>query len=975
MMVMAGTLILLGFGFNAWSQNSILSEDNWYKISVEETGIHKITYNDLVSWGIDPIQLNPQNLRLYGNGNGMLPEPIDEFRYQDLQENAIFVFGEDDGNFDTDDYILFYGEGPIEWNMDSETGLFNHETNLYTTHISYFLNFDIGEGKRIETEPSSNLNESGFSNVFDDYYVHEWENINLIHSGKDWYGEEFNETLSHSFQIEFPNLKQSAAISISARGAARSIEASLMSFVINDEDALELSFTGINYYSHKFAAAKEGLHSMYNLDDILNLQISYQQPNDSSVAWLDYFEFNARRHLIFEQGQMSYRDKMNSAAGDIIKFKVYTENENITIWKITDPMNINSQEYEVETDGVFYKTEVDGLEEFIIFDETEYLIAEFEGEVENQNLHAMQPVDLMIISHEDFIDQAEEFSQLHQTTQGISTEVIELQKIYNEFSSGVQDVTAIRDFIKYIYDKQLQPTHMNVMLVGNASYDYLDRIENNTNFIPLWQSMESLLATSSVGSDDYFGLFEHPGNPEVGLGRLPVNTVEEADILVDKITHYITNQSTMGDWRNKMAFVADDEDGNLHLEQTETLIDDIVNYKPAFNLSKIYLDAYEQQELPEGPRYPQVNEAITQQVNTGVSILNYVGHGGNLGWAHERVFLENDLNNWENEINYPIVIGATAEFVRFDDPEIISLGYKSLIKENAGAISVISPNRISYAQSNFAFLQRLYEALCQNNITQGEIMKIAKNSNNLTHRGFHLIGDPALYPAIAYNEVVTETINNIPIEEYTDTIHPGEQIAISGFVTDEDENILSNFNGTLFLKVYDPVTMDSTLANDENSWVVAFETQEEVIYEMETEVVNGQFNFEFNLPNNSYPEIGDIKLSYYANDELEDATGYYNGIAVGGLAGTNHKHLYESDFIQFYPTVVSNMLNFEIESEISNLEISIYNLQGLCVKQISHNDYQKGNEGNIDVSDLSGGMYIIKATSSTFVQSTKILKQ
>ena len=240
---------------------------------------------------------------------------------------------------------------------------------------------------------------------------------------------------------------------------------------------------------------------------------------------------------------------------------------------------------------------------------------------------------------------------------------------------------------------------------------------------------------------------------------------------------------------------------------------------------------------------------------------------------------------------------------------------------------------------------------------------------------FHLLGDPALYPAIPFNSVITESINEIPIEEYTDTIHPGEQIAISGIVADEDENLMLDFNGTLFVKVYDIVKIDSTLANDESSSVISFETQDVVVYEMETEVVSGQFDFAFNYPNISYPEIGNVKLSYYTNDELVDAVGYYCGITVGGLAGTNPAYLADSDFIQFYPTIVSDKINFKIESDIPNLEIGIYNLQGVCVSQFSLNEYKKGNEGNVDVSKLTDGMYIIKAVSTSGIKSFKILKQ
>jgi len=980
LMVFAGALILLGYGLNCYAQNSVLSEGSWYKISVTETGVHKITFDDLVSNGIDPTSINPQNIRLYGNGNGMLPESNDAFVYQDLIENAIFVVGEEDEIFDSEDYILFYGEGPTVWKMDSETGLFKHETNLYTTHTCYFLNFDLGEGKRIEQQASLSLQENGFSGSFDDYYVHELELINLIHSGKDWYGEEFKEILTYGYQVEFPDLKQDAPLTINAAVAARSGNPSTITMLINDNPALQFDIPAVNYLATSdYAKLKMASNTLYNLDEILYIQITFQQAIDSAIAWLDYFEINARRHNIFDAGQMSFRDKLNSIPGDIIKFKVYTENESVTIWNVTDPMNINSQEYEVEQDGVFYKTVVEGIEEFIVFDNSEYLSATFLGEIENQNLHATEPVDLIIITHEDFINHAEELAQLHQDVQDITVKVVDVDKIYNEFSSGVQDVTAIRDFINHIYELKSLLGHVNVMLIGNTSYDYLDRVENNTNFIPTWQSPESLNRITSYCTDDYFGIFDDVNqNLDIGIGRLPVNNLEEADILVEKITQYCTSQNTMGDWRNRMCFIADDEDGNLHLDQIEELVETVKLYNSSINNQKIYLDAFEQIEIPEGPRYPEVNQQITNVINEGVGVLNFTGHGNNMSWAFEQVFIEDDINSWVNQNQFPLILAATADFGRIDDPEINSLSVQSLTKENAGSIAVYAANRATYAGSNFAMQKEFYEMLLSNpDYTLGEVIKESKNlsGGSPNTRKFWLIGDPAIRLAIPSNKVLTETINDIPVEAFTDTIHPGEQITITGIVSDEEDNPLADFQGNMLIKVYDVVSISSTLGNDPQSNVVDFETQEVVIHELEAEIVNGEFDFTFNYPNISYEEFGNFKLSYYANDELVDAAGYYNGITVGGLAAIDNQKLADVDFIDFYPTVVNDKLNYKLITDITDLEIGIYNLQGICVKEISVSDNNNSGEGSFNVSELKSGMYMVKAVSSTSVQSIKILKQ
>ena len=242
----SGVIVLL-FAANAvLAQNSILSSGNWYKIAVGNTGIHQITYEDLESYGIDPSQVNPKLIRLYGNGNGMLPEDNNEFRYDDLQENSIFVYGEDDEIFDPDDYILFYGESPTEWNLNTESGLFEHEVNLYTDYTYYFIATDLGEGKRIETQFSSIIPPTYTSNSFNDYIYHEMELENLIHSGKKWYGERFEETLEYNYSYTLTNLITTQPVIFTTQVAARSTETSNFNFEINEETILSTSVPPTN---------------------------------------------------------------------------------------------------------------------------------------------------------------------------------------------------------------------------------------------------------------------------------------------------------------------------------------------------------------------------------------------------------------------------------------------------------------------------------------------------------------------------------------------------------------------------------------------------------------------------------------------------------------------------------------------------------------------------------------------------------
>lgn len=390
MMVLAGTFILLWASLNAYSQNSVLSEGTWFKLLVNETGIHKITYDNIVNWGINPVLINPQNIRIYGNGNGMLPESNDEFRYNDLQENSIFISGEEDGNFDQEDYILFYGEGSTEWGFNEETALFEHTVNLYSDVTCYFLNYDLGEGKRITTQSSTILPPNNFVKINNDYYYHELEQENIIHSGKLWLGEYFYDVLNYNFQVEFPNLSFEDAHLITAQAAGRSGIVSSMEFHINMTENFQIDFPAVNMsnYNSDYAKIRTDTLIFTTNNEVWNIDIVYQQPDEYSKAWLDYFEINASRNLVFDQGQMGFRNIESAGMGKVSEFSIATSSSNCSVWNVTDPINVISIGYNYSTNAVEFIFETDSLLEFIVFDDAQYFTPEYISEIENQNLHA-----------------------------------------------------------------------------------------------------------------------------------------------------------------------------------------------------------------------------------------------------------------------------------------------------------------------------------------------------------------------------------------------------------------------------------------------------------------------------------------------------------------------------------------------------------------------------------------------------------
>lgn len=979
----AGAIILLFAANSIVAQNSVLSTGNWYKIAVENTGIHQVTYENLSDYGIDPDQVNPKHIRLYGNGNGMLPEDDAEFRYDDLQENSIFIYGEDDESFDPGDYILFYGEGPTEWNLNEESGLFEHEVNLYSDFTYYFLTTDLGEGKRIETQYSTIIPPTYTSTSFNDYYYHELELENLIHSGRRWFGERFEETIEYNYSYTFTNLITNQPVILTSEVAARSTVTSNFNFDINEGTILSTSVPPTNSTNVNATYAETRWDTVtFNVNGTtLNLKITYDKPNDSAIAWLDYFTINVKKNNIFETGQMPFRDIQSASPGLITNFQIISGTGNFTIWNITDPINPSSIDYTYSGGSASFTAETDSLLEFIAFDDSQYFSAAFEGQIENQNLQDIDPPDFIIITHEDFKTQAQQLADFRESNDGITTFVTTPQKVYNEFSSGSQDITAFRDFIKYIFGKSNGEKPENLLLFGDASFDYKNIIYENSNYIPIWESPESLNPVGSYCTDDFYSDFDNDGKKalyQIGIGRLPVKSTQEAIAIVDKIIHYSSAENAFGSWRNEICFIGDDEDYNLHFKDSEKLAMIVDTTDPVFNISKIYLDAYVQENGSNGQTYPDVNEAITDKINDGVLVINYIGHGSHNWLAHERVLTPEDLDNWTNDSFYPLMFAATCTFGRVDDPDRYSMTEQALLLEGKGMSAIIAATRATYAGGNLKLQRKFYKTIMVNqDYTLGKAFKIAKQQtgSDQNTKKQCLFGDPSMRLAIPEYKVITEIINGVLATEPMDTLNPGEQVIISGFIVNPNDEPIYNFNGNLEVRVYDRIDTLTTLKNDPSSYVANYLLRESILLIMNTQVLNGQFVFSFNLPYTLEEAYGNIKLSYYAKDSPIDARGQFSDLVVGGPPNSVPENISLNKKIVLYPTLVVSEINYLANQNINELKLNLFDITGRNILTFSDQNIQAGSKNSVSLIDLKQGLYIVHVNADGLLSTFKIIKQ
>jgi len=893
-----------------YSANSVLSENTWHKISVTQPGVYCITYSNLVSMGISPGSINPKNIKIFGNGGQMLPELNSEPRANDLFENAIYVHGEDNGSFGTNDYILFYAQGPHSWYYDSTAQIYHHQLNYYEDKSYYFIAFDKpGEGKRINTIDFMGETPGKTINTFIDRAGHETNTYNLIKSGKEWYGELFDLTLNYSFPFSFPNIISDSTVKVKVSMAARAPGGTNATVNIAG-NIISMPFTGTEGYASDFAKQSVGFCSFNTSSSTLNVDITYDKGSyPGAKAWLEYIIINAWRNLTMSSNQLHFRNpRINDA---LVQYEINSSLP-LKIWDITQPLEPKLINGTHESNKYKFNIDSNAQREFIAFNGLSYLTPALEGVVSNQNLHALNNIDYVIVSHSMFFNEAKALGEFHKQYNDLSYIVLTPQKIYNEFSSGSQDITAIRDFMKMLYDKaensDEQPKYL--LLFGRASYDYKNRIANNSNYVPAFQSIESLSPTTSYVSNDFFGLldaqegYDCNGHLDIGIGRIPVSTIEEAKDVVNKIIRYhhkiysgsfvdqcdiVNLVPSLSDWRNVVTFIADDEDGNLHFNQAEGLANLLnLNYK-YLNIDKIYIAAYPQISTPGGERAPLVNEAINRRVEQGGLIVNYTGHGGEVGWAHERILEISDIRSWQNYYNMPLFITATCEFSRFDDPGRVAAGEMILTNPDGGGIALFSTTRLAFSNYNENINRSVYKiAFEKDNFqyhTLGEILSFAKTDNNSVKfiRNFVLLGDPAMRLAYPKHNVVTDSINNNPVGTNNDTISAFSFVTIKGHIADGSGNKLENFKGILTPTVFDkPIKYQTMADNPPANYLATFYLQTNSLYKGNVSVDNGEFSFSFYVPKDIAYNFGQGKISYYATDGQVDAKGYYNEFIIGG---------------------------------------------------------------------------------------------
>lgn len=900
-------------GQRTYKPSSVLATGSWYKIAIKAPGIYKVDVALLRASGMNADGISSAAIRLYGNGSQMLPENCSGRVMDDLTENAIEMADGGDSIFNGSDYFLFYAAGPDSWGKDSVNQRFIHHKNIYTDSAYYFITVG-GTGKRISTATAAAVPVKTIT-AFSERYFYELDTINFLSSGKEWYGEEFadgpGKTVSRTFAVPLQNLIATEPAGIVSSCISHSVNAGSDFAVSSGSTQVLRQFIPAAGSGNQDVFARESMaDGVFTMPSATpSVTYSYHPGGSGAQGWLNWFEFFARRSLSMSgSNQLPFRDWRSVGAG-AGAFVVQGASAATKVWDVTDALTPVNMQVALSGNEVKFVNDCSTLHEYIAFQNTGFLTPVAIGKTDNQDLHHTLPADLLIITHPAVMEQARRLAAYHLEKDNLRSVIVTAGQVYNEFASGAPDPTAIRDFIKMYYDKAGMDTVARpkyVLLFGAASYDYKNRLPNSLNQVPAYQSNSSLDPLSTFTADDYFGFLDDSEDInanqnmnllDIGIGRIPAGNATDAKAYVDKVMHY-TQPATLGPWRNQMTFIADDEDFNLHLHDAENITAAAAATNPLFLQHKLYLDAFHEESNFSGSRYPEANLEINNQVQQGTLIWNYNGHGGFRRLAEEVVLDQDIVNTWNNPDRLPLFITATCDFAPYDNPATNSLGVSILLRQRTGAIALMTTTRLVFAYSN-RIMNRNYLITALQPKPDGTYLSLGeavKQAKNLTYQSstdvvnnlkFTLLGDPALTLAYPKYNVQTTTVNNLPVAAKPDTLRALQPVSVSGVVTDFNGNALPHFNGTVYITVYDKPQVKTTLANDPESLKENFTVQENILFKGKADAKDGSFSFGFVVPKDVNYQSGFGRISYYAENGQEDASGTFSNFIIGGSGGAD----------------------------------------------------------------------------------------
>ncbi|MBU2018567.1 MAG: type IX secretion system sortase PorU [Bacteroidetes bacterium] len=896
----------------SFAANSILQTGKFYRIAVTSDGIYKLDKKFLEDCGFSTSNLNSNSIHVFGNAQGMLSENNFDYRPDDLVNNALFVVDGGDGIFNGNDYVLFYAHGPNRWQANG-TSDFSRLTNVYSDESYYYVHISANVApNRIQDLPVETLTPNKTISTYNSRSHYEVDTKNLVSGGKRWYGDVFDVQLTRSYSFGFPNAPVGAKATLKYGFACTRVSGNRL---IIKNGAQEWINTAAST-SDDFMRFEGTTNQILNSTSV-NLSVTLQRANASVVGYLDYLTLVVEQNLTLVDNSLAFRSLNSVNIGAVSRFNMTSANASTIVWDITDRNNAQRVTTNFSGTEHSFVLKTDTLREFVAFIGSNFPAPVRKGELLNQNLHALPQTDFVILTPPQFIEQASRLANLHRS-EGLLVHVVTPQEVYNEFSSGMQDPVAIRQFMRMFYTRGLQnnsrlPKYL--LMFGDGIYDPKGRV-SAANYLITYQVDNSESYIDALVSDDFFGFlddnesFSLSDQLDLGIGRLLISNTTIAKQQVDKIEHYMKNGSelysnpgdcdcpigsttnTFGDWRTRYVQIADDQENGYFITQDiEPQVAFAQARQPAMNPDKIILDAYQQISNAGGQRYPDAVDAINDRIRRGALVINYVGHGGEVGVAEERVITVPQILDWKNSNALPLFVTATCEFTKYDDPTRVSAGEWASLNPKGGAIALMTTTRSVYFSVNTETGKSFFKNVFNRDSDSlspsfGEIIMSTKNGitgSGENKRSFTLIGDPALRIAMPRLNMKMDSVYREGSIGKLDTIRALDKITVVGHIEDVNGNLMSNFQGVASPTVFDKPKTFYTLGQDGDSPVLPFTLQKNALYKGKATVENGYFKMTFIVPKDIDYQFGKGRLSLYGNNSSTDAFGVNTEFIVGGV--------------------------------------------------------------------------------------------
>ena len=848
------------------------SDGNLYKFAVSQTGMYGISGSFLENNGINVSSIDPATIKIYNNGGRELPALLSEPRPESLVEIPVMVTGSEDGTFDPQDQVVFFGRGSSGISYNAETRAYSHFINRYYEENVYWLSFNDGvQGRRLEEEQSGS-GQGVRLTQFTDQQFSEQDRIPLFRGGKTWYNTELSSLYpaqTYTVYAKDPADVQDGSLRIRVKGGSG--DTHYFSVRLNNAlvDYFSVSGTKVLVRDISFAQSLS--------DGENSLRIEYSSPGEGAKAYVDWYEIAYTRELRAHEGTLIFYSPRDP--GDYTYLMEGFDARPI-VMDVTDPQGSLIEAY--ESDGLWAVQGAAGEvpRVYAAAQENSLLspvsITQAGGFMLRNTENA---ADMIIVTAEEFTSQAEELANLHRQYDGMSVFVISVDQVFDEFGWGIPDPVAIRDFIAYAYARWAkQPAYL--LLFGGGHFDFRTLLSGSEpNKIPPYEYSGSSLNDSRAADDFFCYVSGDDRYPDLAAGRIPAWTVEEAQIVTDKIVSYVSEPS-FGRWRSLVTFLGDDEKTTsgkeneiTHITSSEYVAEHVVPER--FNKKKIFLTEYPEQYTTQRRLRPQARQALLDQINRGTVFVNYIGHGNKFVLTHEWVFHRDvDIPLLENSTMLPVFYGATCAFAQYDDPDDRSFAEALVTARGKGGIGSVGASRFCSSIPNEALNRVFMRLLFQDGLSLGQALQMAKPFVSYTSNNelYHLLGDPAL--RLAVPQYTARLASMEP-----DTFKALSVLNVSGQVMKEGE-LWEGFNGDIAVSAFDSrkAVTYKTMYGTEIPYILAGNT----IFKGEGRVENGQFTAAFVIPKDiSYGGESGRLFFYFTNDAV-DGSGYKDDIAVGG---------------------------------------------------------------------------------------------